>query len=813
MWKTKFTLAVLAAGVLLAVALGVEPEQTVIVFNDGSVIAVDRLWDSGNDLIYENAKETRFVNRGDIRAIEKRDIPYRLRALGSKTLGWAGRAGDDFWSILKHGTARAAQVDVNPLLVAAVVVGGGALLVSRRWVRRRPEEKKLPPQSDTPHRDHDQELPNRVDVVRFFLNLFRRQLGASPGAPMDYFQLPSPVSGSNLVYELRVRHCGDWVKRRMTIGPLGEESGSRSKCYWVIFDKHLVVKIPPRRVADFEDYLSSIKTEGKIVARLAPRECIVPKVSVILSQVHQLPSDTVVPVDQIEEHYVALLHKFPEWQEHLKIRGTFAYFMDLSRYYFLSHIIDSLHDLSAAMHSEIASTTELIRYPERFKERYEEMDEAAGFAMRDLFHQCEAEVRQLLRRQGKSDTVAAYRIQSWFLKYLEQGEMGDAGNEVSPELSNDVEVIFRRLFEKYRDSVDAYREGVRKFTQGLALEQNKAIMSGILTHLLDLLGWLAAKEVAMRDLKPDNILVAGSPQNYPAFLRTVTEYSLGFIDVETAADLARVEGRKINQPLLGGTPYFATPAHLFSNATLDVCFGDAGRILHFQDWQAVLVMVYKVVTGELLFDRTAKLFVEIKARILSAMKRADCLESHIEGISREFWQSAAEEFRTKVRARELVLKQVETEIPPHAKVLFLEVLDTEIETMTAAVENLVASQTIFASPSARERLLKTSSQRICRIVAEVDSQALAASPAGEALRAGGPILRQLAGRKALLERKIQLAAVLRRKTARVSAYDLLLFMFNSVLRSMYREEWREHGEEAVGDSCRPDDELSLATTL
>ena len=43
----------------------------------------------------------------------------------------------------------------------------------------------------------------------------------------------------------------DWAKRRMTIGPLGEESGSKSKCYYVIYDIHMVVKIPVRPIARF----------------------------------------------------------------------------------------------------------------------------------------------------------------------------------------------------------------------------------------------------------------------------------------------------------------------------------------------------------------------------------------------------------------------------------------------------------------------------------------------------------------------------------------------------------------------------------
>ena len=63
----------------------------------------------------------------------------------------------------------------------------------------------------------------------------------------------------------------DWTKRRMTIGPLGEESGSKSKCYYVIYDVHMVVKIPAKPVTDFEQYIESIKKEVQIVNKLIPK--------------------------------------------------------------------------------------------------------------------------------------------------------------------------------------------------------------------------------------------------------------------------------------------------------------------------------------------------------------------------------------------------------------------------------------------------------------------------------------------------------------------------------------------------------------
>ena len=148
------------------------------------------------------------------------------------------------------------------------------------------------------------------------------------------------------------------------------------------------------------------------------------------------------------------------------------------------------------------------------------------------------------------------------------------------------------------------------------------------------------------------------------------DYSLGFIDVETAVYFGKAEENNIRQPLLGGTPYYATPSHLFPNSVLAACFGDTSRILHFQDWQAVLVMIFKAVTGELLFDRTATHFADIKNRVMNAMRQAEALDPQLEEVSRIFWRSAAAEFRTKMKAAESALRFVEADIPQPAKALF-----------------------------------------------------------------------------------------------------------------------------------------------
>ena len=538
--------------------------------------------------------------------------------------------------------------------------------------------------------------------------------------------------------------------------------------------------------------------------------------SVILSQIHRLPHQAGSTTDQLEDKYIAWLRKSPAHQEYLKIKDTFVFFMDLSRYYFLSHIIDDLHDLTDPIRSEINSTVDLIRYPAKFKERYGEQNEAAGFEIRDLYHQCEAEVRQYLKNVGNSATVTPYRTQVWFLNFLERKDIGESDAAVSGRIADDITAIFGRWFEKYREAVEAYLAAVRAFAARLCLEQNRQIIAGILTNLLDLLAWLSEKKVAMRDLKPDNLLVAGDPQNYPAFLRSASDYSLGFIDVETAVYLCAAEGAKIKQPLLGGTPYYATPSHLFPNSTLQACFGDPAWALQFQDWHAVLVMVFKVVTGGLLFDRTAKLFGDIKNRVSDAMRRRAPLDPLMEEVSRKFWLSAASEFRAKARAHESALRSVVVDLPKSARALFVQTLQRDIASIDESVLRLIESQRHFSSRESREQLRKSSHQRICRILKSLQTKMRLDAPAPDpnSLQAPERFLRQLAALKALMERKSQILAALDgAKPYRLNAYELMLLVFNSVLKAMCREEWNAFSEDVPDPLLSSDDVLSLATTI
>ena len=180
----------------------------------------------------------------------------------------------------------------------------------------------------------------RAAVIRHFLKIYRQQIQAPLWARSEIRRINVPLAApKHLTFELRIEHEGEWKTRRMTIAPLGEESGSRSMCFYVIYDDHLVVKIPPYSITDLSQYIESIYADQKIVFRLEPRACIVPGVSVILKRIHPLPGEGVSP-HKLEGRYISWLKKNPEFQEYLKIDDGFAFFMDLTKYRILGDLLN-----------------------------------------------------------------------------------------------------------------------------------------------------------------------------------------------------------------------------------------------------------------------------------------------------------------------------------------------------------------------------------------------------------------------------------------------------------------------------------------
>ncbi|MGA6927698.1 MAG: hypothetical protein WBY88_18565, partial [Desulfosarcina sp.] len=155
------------------------------------------------------------------------------------------------------------------------------------------------------------------DIALFFLDLYKMQSGLGQEVPARFSMIDSTASQKMKVFELSVKGRNDWLTRRMSVGPLGEDTGSKSKCYYVIYDIHMVVKIPPLPVTDIGKYVNDIRREVHIAAQLSPVACIVPMVSVVLNLFKKLPYESSLTREQLEKQYIRLVEEKPEVQEYL----------------------------------------------------------------------------------------------------------------------------------------------------------------------------------------------------------------------------------------------------------------------------------------------------------------------------------------------------------------------------------------------------------------------------------------------------------------------------------------------------------------
>ena len=266
--------------------------------------------------------------------------------------------------------------------------------------------------------------------------------------------------------------------------------------------------------------------------------------------------------------------------------------------------------------------------------------------------------------------------------------------------------LLKKSMQDNSEVVDVYRKIIKDYIYGSSFEQNKPQMEAVTANLLDILAWFREKRVSMRDLKPDNLFVAGDPARYPLFLKSAQEFSIGIIDVETAVDFEKSKYKKIKQPMLGGTPFYATPSHFIKNDVLIYKFKNLGKILHLQDWHATLIMIYKVITGDLLFEQTARLFGEVRNLMVNANKPGGHQTDVFEEASRIFWHSAVSEFQVKMAESEKSLKAVVVDLTETVKYMFDKTLVKEKKSIVKAIKKCVDSQNIFDKGHIRDHSVK-----------------------------------------------------------------------------------------------------------
>jgi hypothetical protein len=334
-------------------------------------------------------------------------------------------------------------------------------------------------------------------------------------------------------------------------------------------------------------------------------------------------------------------------------------------------------------------------------------------------------------------------------------------------------------------------------------------MGGLVSKMLNLLVWLRTKGVAMRDLKPDNLLIVGDPAKYPDFLKSDQDFTIGLIDVETAVDYNRKPGGEIAQPILGGTPSYAVPAHLCDNESIKSLYGDLTRILYLQDWFALAGIIYDVILGERLFDQTGKILVGIKNLVLKTGQGQQEFQQAFKKASQLFWYAAVNEFNVKTGEKEEHLKSVDVVLPDQGRDLLKKELLKSHKITVGRIKRYVDTQAVFKEEKICQGLICASREKISTMKAKLMDGLSHPSqmPVGKAMAV--KVLEDLEHLKRQSENLAGVIKELGKPELILNAQDLLELIFDIVLQAMYPEEW---GELSAAEDIELE-EVSEATTI
>ncbi len=632
--------------------------------------------------------------------------------------------------------------------------------------------------------------------------------------------MPVPITsespGADAIYELRVEQEGQWKSRRMSIAPLAEDSGSKSRCFKVIYDDIMVVKMPPSPPRTFEQYLESIEQERLSAIRLQPDvECITPTVSAILGKIPPFSRYTGLNPETFEEKCILTLRNMPHFQEYLTIGGKFAFFMNLSRYAFLGQVIRDIHQVRFAVHKEVTEYGQTLEDIVPFEERYGKDNTSIFFDINDIYSIYLEKLKKILKEAGTDASVPAYLRREWFSTFIAHNRLTEKDGLSSSELVCSINGMLENLVQENRRVVTVYKSLVVSHVYRTLFERNRQQMAAIIANLLKLLAILRKKGIAMRDLKPDNVFITGDIASSPDFLARADAYAIGLIDFETAVNFRPGPGEPLRQPMLSGTPSYATPSHLFKNEILRDAFGnDMEWILHIQDWQAVVSMIYNVVMGKRLAERSGHFFPEIMKVIRKTFQGNIPQTKVFRACSRAFWQNASAEFRERIDLGREYLDAVRITLSPEVRDMFRSEIFRLRTDIVKKMRLQIYSQPFFKSEKSRREMMKAGLDGIREYRSCWEKEK-------NVPKLPTPVRNRLVQMLSGLE-KLKESAVFQFQRAQIfeksgditlSAAEIMAIMSDVVANAMYREEWDIETGNAPSAACAEDGNGPDATVV
>jgi serine/threonine protein kinase len=677
-----------------------------------------------------------------------------------------------------------------------------SLLLFKAYGRKRPKTGEPSISSDPPKipiktvttKDvvaKKEEVSDMEKIVAFFLRIFRIQSQAPNNSPTRYVLTSEPAFGGVRVYELGVKIGAKWAKRRMSISQLGEDTGSKSQCFYVIYDSHLVVKVPPTQRRDYEEYIQDIEKEAEIAAILAPRECVTPKVSVILKRIHTFQRSGSLTEEELEEKYIALSKKNPAFQKYLKIDDAFVFFMHLSTNFFLGSTLNEIHANPRKLNTEIMQNPDIIWDHQGFIGRYESRAWPICNRLQHIYSRMEIKIKKLAQLLNIRTPIHQYQMRNWFLRHLCREKVEDRKHKFDETFVTEINDLIAEEIATDAAAAHAYRETVRRYVAQTSFSQNRTPIENIVTNLLDLLHWLDLKGVALRDLKPDNLFIVGKPESYPDFLKSADQFSIGVIDVETALSIDTNAQTGLIQPLKAGTPLYATPSHLFANAVLEKSFSDLPYLFRLQDWYAFVGMTFRIITGRNLFRKTAKVFPSIVQTLKIFQAGLETRQDVVGAISKEFWERACREFESETRRERVSLELITVGISKGMAQRLLAALQTAIDKAQKGLEANIAHQPYFKSPHKKAFLESALPDKIARQRKKWVTGDIQSIENGHDSKEIAAFLAQLEKIKTDIIEKRSIRDQLKQKVVQLSAHDLMTLMFDAICGFMHKKAWDE----------------------
>ncbi|MGD8523922.1 MAG: hypothetical protein PVF56_22420, partial [Desulfobacterales bacterium] len=171
-------------------------DKTILILTNGTRIEVDNTWESGDMVFYEIEGEVYLLNSDEVDRVGKADYKYYTQYYKTKAAEIVKKSLRNVKIWTKSTTeSMDSNLSVVILIASATLLCVFILMIIRAFVGAARARRSAKPEI-TQDDDTDTEI-TRLDIVKYFVKLFKAQIDAPEDAPAKITPLSSKSSGSN----------------------------------------------------------------------------------------------------------------------------------------------------------------------------------------------------------------------------------------------------------------------------------------------------------------------------------------------------------------------------------------------------------------------------------------------------------------------------------------------------------------------------------------------------------------------------------------------------------------------------------------